>query len=87
MLILTRKLGESIQIGDDIRITILDIKGGQVRLGIEAPTNTSVHREEIYRRIKEENISASSLNISDVKEMAKIFSGKQIPLRDIKKSE
>ena len=54
MLILTRKLGENIRIGDNIRIIVLDIKGGQVKLGIDAPPTVSVHREEIYERIREE---------------------------------
>jgi carbon storage regulator len=58
MLILTRKLGESITIGDDIKITFLDIKGKQIRIGIEAPPNIAVHREEIYTLIKEQNIQA-----------------------------
>ncbi|MDD5341867.1 MAG: carbon storage regulator CsrA [Patescibacteria group bacterium] len=59
MLILTRKLGENIRIGDKIKVTILDIKGGQVKLGIDAPPHVAVHREEIYERIREENRRAS----------------------------
>lgn len=51
MLILTRKIGESILIGDDVRITTLGIQGGQIRLGIAAPPEISVHREEVYKRI------------------------------------
>ena len=54
MLILTRKLGESITIGDDIKVTVLGIYGRQVRLGIEAPLKVVVHREEIYERIQQE---------------------------------
>jgi carbon storage regulator len=54
MLILTRKVGESINIGDDITITILGVSGQQVRIGINAPKNVAVHREEIYERIKRE---------------------------------
>ena len=56
VLIVTRKSGEGLFIGDDIRITILEVRGKQVRLGIEAPITTVVLREEIYRRIKEENL-------------------------------
>jgi carbon storage regulator len=68
MLILTRKLGESIAIGDDIKITFLDIKGKQLRIGIEAPKHVSVHRDEIYQAIQEQNLQAagSDIQISDV---------------------
>ena len=55
MLILTRKSGERITIGDRIRVTVLEVKGRQVRLGIEAPSDTMVHREEIFQRIQSEN--------------------------------
>jgi len=54
MLILTRRVGESLKIGDSIDITILGIKGNQARIGISAPKDVPVHREEIYSRIKEE---------------------------------
>jgi len=53
VLIFTRRIGEEIRIGDDIRVRIIDIKGKQVRLGIEAPPEVIIHREEIYRRINE----------------------------------
>jgi len=56
MLILTRKLGEAIAIGDEIKIIFLNIKGKQLRIGIEAPQNVSVHRDEIYQLIQEQNI-------------------------------
>ncbi len=59
MLILTRKLGESITIGDNIKVSVLAIHGRQVRIGIEAPANVIVHREEIYVRIQEENKKAA----------------------------
>lgn len=55
MLILTRRISESIIIGDDVKITVLGVKGNQVRLGIDAPKDVSVHREEIYMRIQNEN--------------------------------
>jgi len=55
VLVLTRRSGETITIGNNIRITVVEIKGKQVRLGVEAPQGTTVHREEIYNRIQEEN--------------------------------
>ena len=57
MLILTRKDNESLLIGDDIVVTVLDVAGNQVRIGIKAPKDIDVHREEIYRRIKNEHSS------------------------------
>lgn len=54
MLVLSRRLGETVMIGDDIKLTVLGINGNQVRLGIAAPKEISVHREEVYRRIQEE---------------------------------
>lgn len=54
MLVLSRRLGETLIIGDDIKITVLGISGNQVRLGIAAPKDVSVHREEVYRRIQDE---------------------------------
>jgi carbon storage regulator len=55
MLVLTRKLGENIRIGDSVKITVLEVRSGQVKLGIDAPPEIKVHREEIYARIQEEN--------------------------------
>ncbi len=52
MLILTRRVGESVVIGEDVTVTVLGVKGNQVRIGINAPKNVSVHREEIFERIK-----------------------------------
>jgi len=54
MLILTRRIGETLNIGDDVQVTVLGVKGNQVRLGINAPKDVPVHREEIYERIKRE---------------------------------
>ena len=59
LLILTRKVGEAVAIGDDIQISIVEIKGTQVKLGIQAPKNIEVHREEIYQKIQEENRRAA----------------------------
>ena len=54
MLVLTRRVGETLMIGDDVTITIMNVQGQQVRVGINAPKNVAVHREEIYRRIEAE---------------------------------
>ena len=59
MLILTRRINETLNIGDDVQVTVLGIKGNQVRIGINAPRDVPVHREEIYQRIKREERMAS----------------------------
>tara|TARA_R110002094_G_scaffold43283_3_gene55456 strand:- start:6377 stop:6577 length:201 start_codon:yes stop_codon:yes gene_type:complete len=58
MLILTRRVGESLMVGDDITITVLGVKGNQVRIGVNAPKDVAVHREEIYNRIQEGDVEA-----------------------------
>jgi len=73
MLILTRKLGECIRIGDDINITLLEIKGSQVKLGIEAPRNISIHRQEIYEKIRLENLESSDVSDSDLSRATSLF--------------
>ena len=70
MLILTRKLGESITIGDEIKITVVDCQGKQVKLGIIAPKQVKVHREEIFEKIQEENMKASKVSKHALMEVA-----------------
>ncbi|KZY33423.1 MULTISPECIES: carbon storage regulator CsrA [unclassified Oleiphilus] len=58
MLILTRRVGETLMVGDDVTVTVLGVKGNQVRIGVNAPRDVSVHREEIYQRIQKEKSEA-----------------------------
>lgn len=76
MLILTRKLGESITIGDDIKVTVLGIYGRQVRLGIEAPLKVVVHREEIYVKIQNENQKAARTIKEDLANVMQVLKEK-----------
>ena len=64
MLILTRRVGESLMIGDDVTVTVLGVKGNQVRLGVNAPRDIAVHREEIFERIRAEKAADSSAKAS-----------------------
>ena len=74
MLVLSRHRDESIMIGDDVVVTIVDIRGDKVRLGIDAPTDIPVHRQEVYEAIKRENEKAAQLQPKDTE---KIESGEQ----------
>jgi carbon storage regulator len=73
MLVLTRKLGESIRIGDDIIVKIVDLDGRHVKLGIEAPKSIAVNREEIYDRIQRENKAASASKELSVQNFAAVL--------------
>lgn len=65
MLVLTRKISESIKIGDDITITVIDINATHVKLGIDAPSLLKIYRKELYDKIKSENILASALSVDE----------------------
>jgi carbon storage regulator len=69
MLVLSRHRDESIMIGDDVVVTIVDIRGDKVRLGIDAPQDIPVHRQEVYEAIKRENEKAARLQPSDTREL------------------
>ena len=73
MLVLTRKVNERIKIGDDIIVSILEIGKGGVRIGIEAPRSVSVHRQEVYDKIQEENLKASQGLLSDIESLASLL--------------
>jgi carbon storage regulator len=66
MLVLTRKTGEGFVIGDNITITVLEIKGGGIRIGIDAPRDKKIYRQEVYDRICQENVEAAKWNIADL---------------------
>lgn len=68
MLVLTRKVHQSIVIGDDIEVVVLEVRGEQVRLGIRAPRHVTVHRKEIYDQIRQENVQSTEVRVEDVPE-------------------
>lgn len=76
MLVLTRKKGQAIIIGHDIEISIIDVQGDQVRIGINAPKSVTIHRKEIYEEIRNENLSAATVKGLDIKELNKTFERK-----------
>lgn len=73
MLVLTRKLGESIAIDDNIKITVVQIKGKQVRLGIQAPSDTKIHREEVYLAIQDQNKEAVASSSDSARRASKLL--------------
>jgi carbon storage regulator len=77
VLILTRKTGEALIVGDNIQITVLEIRGKQIRLGIQAPGDVQVFREEVYRRIQGENLQASGVQMTDLSEGARLWRQKK----------
>ncbi len=74
MLILTRKSGESIVVGDQIRVVVVEVKGRQVRLGVEAPDDMKIYRAEIFDRIQEENSRASQVGTADLNNAIDLWS-------------
>ena len=76
MLVLTRKSNESIKLGDDITIKIVEIKGNSVRLGIEAPDGLRIYRKELYEKIKEENFRSSNLFMDEFAKINKVLRSK-----------
>lgn len=74
MLVLTRKAGQNITLGDQIRISVIEIKGRQVRLGIEAPDEMPIHREEVLLRIQAENQEAAGPSLEDLSQVLDLFS-------------
>lgn len=73
MLLLTRKKGEKIVIGDNVYVTVVEVKGDQVQIGIEAPKKIPVHREEIFKEIQEENIRAKASATLDLKKAQELI--------------
>ena len=73
MLVLSRQKDETIMIGDDVEITVVDIRGDKIRLGIKAPPHIPVHRKEVYEAIQKENISAAKLGGMDLGKLGKLF--------------
>ena len=73
MLILTRKLGESIAIGDRIKVTLMEVQGKQVKIGVLAPPTVSIHRQEVYEKIQQENHRAADTHEQDLEEIHRIL--------------
>lgn len=82
MLILTRKVGEAIAINEHITVRLLEIKGSQIKLGVEAPPHITVHREEVLTRIMEENRRAAGGAPSDLDNLARLLEQKGSPRKE-----
>jgi len=76
MLVLSRKRDESIIIGDDVVITVVDIKGEQVKIGVTAPKSVSIHRKEVYEAIQQENLAASRAELQNLSGLVKVLQKK-----------
>jgi carbon storage regulator len=73
MLVLTRRIGESIKIDDDVKITVIEVKGKNIRIGIEAPKETKIYREELFWKIRQENQSAASSREFDLGKVTQLM--------------
>lgn len=69
MLVLSRKIGESLMIGSDVTVTVVEFRGDQVRLGVQAPRSVQVYREEIYAEVSRQNRAAAEMNVSDIDDL------------------
>jgi carbon storage regulator len=78
VLVITRKTGESVAIGEDIKVTVLSVQGKQVKLGISAPDKVSVFREEVFKRVQLENVRASMSLKEDLQELARIYKATRV---------
>ena len=76
MLVLTRKVGEAIALGEGIKVKVIEIKGNQVRLGIEAPADVRIYREEVFQKVQAENRQASSWDLTDFTSVLSILDQK-----------
>ncbi len=81
MLVLTRKVGESIAIGDKINIRVVEVKGNSVRIGIEAPADFRIYREEIYLKVQEQNRLAATWDLADFQNVVNMLSDQEKELR------
>lgn len=79
MLVLSRKKDEVIMVGDDIEITLVDIRGDQVKIGVSAPRSVSIHRKEIYDAIQQENLAAAQASKASVASLAEALRKKDLP--------
>lgn len=87
MLVLSRKTNESIMIGNDVEIKIVEVKGDYVKLGISAPKSIPVHRKEVYEAIQRENIKATETQITDLSQLDDIFKQNNKEKKDKYKNE
>ena len=81
MLVLTRKVGESIAIGDKINVRVVEVKGNSVRIGIEAPADYRIYREEIYLKVQEQNRLAATWDLADFQNVVNMFNDQEKELR------